>query len=125
MPLSHSDAVMANSRILTEQSGPDDPLLIRAAVRRTHRAEKLKSIALIAPLFLFVLIVFAAPIALLLTQAVDNRVMGTTLIETSKALAQWEGQALPDDQAFDALAHDLSHTPYKLVAEVAKRLNYY
>lgn len=122
---SHFNAAAADPGMPSELSSTDDPALIRAAVRRTHRAERLKSIVLIAPLFFFILIVFAAPIALLLTQAVDNREVGATLANTSRALAEWDGQALPNDQAYDALARDLGSSPYKDIAEVAKRVNYY
>lgn len=97
---------------------------IRQAVRRTHRIEQMKSIALIAPLFLFVAIVFIAPILLLLTQSVDNRMVGATLVSTTQALADWNGPGLPDQQAYDALAHDLKTAPREDVAEIAKRLNY-
>ena len=109
----------------SEAEDKDAAAQIRQAVRRAHKIEQTKSIVLIAPLFLFVAIVFIAPIALLLTQSVDNRIVSATLVSTAKALADWQGPDLPGPHAYDALAQDLQAAPSETVAEVAKLLNYY
>ena len=109
----------------SEAEDKDAAAQIRRAVRRAHKIEQTKSIVLIAPLFLFVAIIFIAPIALLLTQSVDNRIVSATLVSTAKALADWKGPDLPGQHAYDALARDLQAAPSETVAEVAKLLNYY
>lgn len=95
----------------------------RTALRRLRRRAQVKALLLIAPLALFLAIIFIVPIGLLLTRSVDNREVGANLKETSAALASWDGNGLPGDAAFVALARDFKAAPRDAVAEVAKRIN--
>jgi putative spermidine/putrescine transport system permease protein len=100
----------------------------RAAKRRLahlHSIGRWKALALIAPLFLFLLAVFVVPIAILLTRAVDNRQVSAVLPKTAVALAGRQGDDAPTAAAAEALVADLRASPREAVAEVAKRLNYY
>ena len=100
----------------------------RAAKRRLARLQSIgrwKALALIAPLFLFLLAVFLVPIAILLTRAVDNREVSAVLPKTAAALATRQGDDAPTAAAAQALVADLRASPREAVAEVAKRLNYY
>ena len=71
------------------------------------------------------IITFATPVVLLLTRAVYDPSIATTLPRTVAALQGWDGKELPDESVYAALAQD-----FKKVAEdntaafVGKRMNY-
>jgi putative spermidine/putrescine transport system permease protein len=114
--------------LATELAQHTDAAQQRAAKRRLARLHSIgrwKALALIAPLFLFLLAVFLVPIAILLTRAVDNREVSAVLPKTAAALAGRQGDDAPTEAAADALVADLRASPREAVAEVAKRLNYY
>jgi len=96
---------------------------VRRAVRRVERLQLLRSLLLVAPLFLFVFVTFAAPIGLFLFRAVDNRVVPNTLPRTVAELRQWDGAGLPPDSAFAALASDLAETGSARAAVLGRRMN--
>ena len=101
-----------------------DTLLIRRQLRRIRLRSQMIALLLIAPLFLFLMLIFVAPIALLLVRGVDNGEVARILPRTAAALGGWEGAAVPDEPAFAALAADLKAAPREAVAEAARRLNY-
>ena len=106
-------------------AGDDDRPALRANLRRAERRRKLKAYALIAPLFLFLLAFFLGPIGSVLYFSIANPEVSTLLPRVTAALRDWDGQALPDEAAFAALAEDL-RTGYadKTLPKVALRLNY-
>jgi putative spermidine/putrescine transport system permease protein len=108
---------------LAAAASVDDRAALRRELLRLQRASRWKAIALIAPLFVFLLLVFVVPIALLLTRAVDNREVAAVLPQTAIAMRSWQGE--PGTAQAEALVADLRASPREAVAEVAKRLNYY
>ena len=103
----------------------DEQRAAKRRLARLHSIGRWKALALIAPLFLFLLAVFLVPIAILLTRAVDNREVSAVLPKTAAALATRQGDDAPTAAAAQALVADLRASPREAVAEVAKRLNYY
>jgi putative spermidine/putrescine transport system permease protein len=100
---------------------------LKASLNRALRAQKLRALALIAPLLLFVLLTFIAPIVDMLFRSVENQIVRETLPRTVVALQDWEStsEALPDDAVFDALYYDLFlATEYKNHTRLGSRLNY-
>ena len=63
--------------------------------------------ALVAPLLLFLLLVFVVPIGQFLWRAVAEEEVAAVMPRTLAALRGWDGQAVPGDAAFAALAEDL------------------
>jgi putative spermidine/putrescine transport system permease protein len=110
---------------LPQRAAADEQQAAKRRLARLHSIGRWKALALIAPLFLFLLAVFLVPIAILLTRAVDNREVSAVLPKTAAALAGGHGDAAPTAAAADALVADLRASPREAVAEVAKRLNYY
>jgi putative spermidine/putrescine transport system permease protein len=99
------------------------PLKVRLA--RAERSRKLKALALILPLFLFVVITFLIPLGRMAYKSVINEETIGRLEQTNAALAAWDGQDVPDEAAFAALAADLKAAQEKRQAgEIAKRINY-
>ncbi|MFC5694869.1 ABC transporter permease [Pseudomonas sp. GCM10022186] len=98
---------------------------LKAKLRRAERNYKLKSIALIAPLFLFVLVCFAFPIGTMLTRSVDNPEVNTALPDTAVALQTWDGASVPDEALFTTLVSDLRNAKEAgQIGALSKRLNY-
>lgn len=69
----------------------DDRAALRRDLLRLQRESRWKALALIAPLFVFLLLVFVVPIAILLTRAVDNREVAAVLPQTALAMKGWQG----------------------------------
>jgi putative spermidine/putrescine transport system permease protein len=118
-------AASVTTQVAPAQSTAIDSTHVRRQLARSRRTGRLKAIALIAPLLLFLLVIFIAPIALLLTRAVDNRETSAVLRETAVAIDAWQGDGVPGEPVQAALVADLRASPREAVAEVAKRLNYY
>ena len=92
------------------------------AARR--RAARWRTGSLTLPLLAFVGITFIAPLGAMLTRSVYDPTVADTLPRTLAALAEWDGQRLPPDAAFDAAAHELmSARAARTVGQVASRVN--
>ena len=116
---------MSQSAVITPGKAQAQTLDLRAKLRKSERAYKLKSLMLIAPLFLFVLVCFAFPIGTLLTRSVDNPDVNTALPATTEALATWKGKTLPGELAYAALVTDLANAKEKgQIGALSKRLSY-
>lgn len=98
---------------------------LRAKLIKSERSYKFKSLLLIAPLFVFVIVCFAFPIGTLLTRSVDNPDANTALPATVEALSTWKGKTLPNEQAFAALVSDLANAKQNgQIGALSKRLSY-
>lgn len=99
------------------------PLKVRLA--RAERSRKLRALALILPLFLFVVVTFLIPLGRMAFKSVINEETIGRLELTQEALEGWDGTGVPDEAAFAALAADLKTAQEKrLAGEIAKRINY-
>lgn len=102
-----------------------DGVPLDVKLRRAERRRDLRMALLTAPALAFLLIAFAAPIATFLFRAVDNGEVPATLPRTVAALAGWDGDGLPDEAAFRALALELRAADRAELAVLARRLNYH
>jgi putative spermidine/putrescine transport system permease protein len=94
-------------------------------VRRAGLRRRAAAALLVAPLLLFLLIGFAAPIAALLARGVQDSEVPRVLPRVTAALADWDGQGLPGPHAFAALAEDMREARAAgTLAQAATRLNY-
>ena len=112
------------------QSGPmlaADGTPLKKSLARALRAQKIRALALIAPLLIFILVTFIAPIADMLFRSVENQIVSDTLPQTVAALENWDeasGEA-PGEEVFAALAADLKvAVEAKTHTRVGQRLNY-
>jgi putative spermidine/putrescine transport system permease protein len=114
----------AASLVSTDHSEATAPGGLKRQLRRAELRKKAQALALIAPLALFLLVVFAIPIAALLQRAVASPEIPNALPKTGAVLAQWDRKALPPDAAFSALAADLALAREGNAAgELGRRLN--
>ncbi len=109
--------------VLTTQDG----VPLKVSISRALRRQKLRSVLLVAPLFLFILISFVLPIADMLFRSVENPLVPGTLPNTVVALQVWDENSgeMPPEEVFAALAADLKvAVAAKTHTRVGSRLNY-
>ncbi|WP_010141247.1 ABC transporter permease [Oceanicola sp. S124] len=82
---------------------------LKRSLNRALRRQKLRALMLIAPLLLFVLLTFIAPIADMLFRSVENQIVSDTLPETVETLSDWDHttQAPPSETVYEALYFDM------------------
>ncbi|MGJ7458900.1 ABC transporter permease [Halomonas sp. MA07-2] len=98
---------------------------LRAQLRRAERRRKFRAMALVAPLALFLVVVFVVPIGSMLWRSVDNSELESVMPQTAAALRQWDGTGLPDEAAMAALAAELRDSRQGGgLGRIGRRLNY-
>src|SRR5689334_24210060 len=91
--------------------------------RHERRRAARDALLLALPLLLFLVATFITPIGLLLARSVQNSEVPRTLPRLTKAIAQWNGQGIPDEAVFAALGADLSAASQSgALGVVARRL---
>jgi putative spermidine/putrescine transport system permease protein len=114
------ELIMANAESLTALVGPS----LQQRLARAERVNRWKAQALILPLVLFLLLVFLVPIVALLCKSVGNPEVLSGLPRTVTAIASWDGKALPDESAYQALSLDLAQARKEQnLGDLSKRLN--
>lgn len=95
------------------------------SLAQSERAAKLRAFLLVVPLILFLLLVFIAPVATLLSRSVVDTEVGQSLPRTVSALEDWTWSDPLPPHAYSALVDDLraADSPADLSA-AAGRLNY-
>ncbi|MGB7240587.1 MAG: ABC transporter permease [Sulfitobacter sp.] len=104
-----------------------DGTTLKSSLNRALRRQKLRALALIAPLLVFVLLTFIAPIADMLFRSVENQIVSETLPMTTDLLADWDSSAsdIPPEPVFKALYEDIFIAKErKLHTRLGSRLNY-
>jgi putative spermidine/putrescine transport system permease protein len=98
---------------------------LRRQRARAERSRRLGALALVVPLVVFVAFTFLAPIFEMLRRSVEDTELSTTWPNVVTAISGWDGQGLPSDAAFAALATDIrSSYEAGTLAVAARRLNY-
>ncbi|MEM6634925.1 MAG: ABC transporter permease [Pseudomonadota bacterium] len=100
---------------------------LKRSLNRSLRMQKIRALALIAPLLLFVLITFLLPIFDMLFRSVENQIVEDTLPETIAALEDWtaDGDAPPGEAVFTAFYIDIFLAQeQKIHTRLGSRLNY-
>ena len=92
----------------TEKILSSDGIPLEESLKKAERKNKLKAVLLVAPLFLFILIVYIFPIGDMLFRSVDDRMITKMLPNTFKAMEQWDGKDLPEEPVYKGLYDDLS-----------------
>ncbi len=114
----------------TAEHGPvlaADGTPLKRSLQKALRRQKLRALALISPLLIFILVTFVAPIADMLFRSVENDIVADTLPKTVVELANWDstsGEA-PDETIFIALVDDLTiAVENKTHTQLGQRLNF-
>jgi len=114
----------------TTSSGPmlaADGTPLKTSLARALRRQKIRALALIAPLLIFVVVTFIIPIATMLFRSVENQIVSGTLPEATYALQEWDANSTeaPEEAVFQALYFDLFRAAEaKEHTKLGTRLNY-
>lgn len=81
---------------------------IAQGLKSSARRKQARALLFVAPLLAFVVVMFLAPICLLLARSVSVPEVPAALPETTRALAKWDGVDLPPEPAWAALVRDLA-----------------
>ena len=95
-------------------------------LRKAERRGQLRAYALIAPLFIFVLLSFLLPLGTVLFNSFYDPVVPKGLPRTAQALAEWDGprDQIPPEPVYAALAQDLKEAVQgQSHGAIANRLN--
>ncbi len=102
-----------------------DGVPLKVSLRRAVRQSRLKALLLVAPLLLFLIVAFVMPIGEMLWRSVDNPEVSSSLPRTVVALEQWDGESLPGEPVYAALAEDLkAGQKARSLGLLSSRLNY-
>ena len=100
-----------------------DPTL-KQRLKHAERINRWKAQALIAPLVLFLLLVFLVPIVALLYKSVGNPEVVGAMPRTVAAIASWDGRGLPAEPVYKAASEDLAEArKNQTLGDLSKRLN--
>ena len=111
---------MAIAVPLNEVSSPT----LKKRLAHAERINRWKAQALIAPLVIFLLLVFLVPIAALLYKSVGNPEVVGGLPRTVVAVAGWDGKGLPAEPVYKSLSEDLAEArKNQVLGDLSKRLN--
>ena len=115
---------------MTETTGPivaADGRPLKASLNRALRREKMRALMLIAPLLIFVVVAFVAPIVDMLFRSVQDDIASRTLPQTVVALNDWDYDAgtPPEEAVYEALYYDMFFAAEaKKHTALGSRLNY-
>ncbi|VVN68337.1 ABC transporter permease [Pseudomonas fluorescens] len=97
---------------------------LKQRLARAERLNRWKAQALIAPLVLFLLLVFLVPIVALLYKSVANPEVVGGMPRTVAAVAAWDGRGLPAEPVYKAASEDLAEArKNQTLGDLSKRLN--
>jgi putative spermidine/putrescine transport system permease protein len=98
---------------------------LKNRLRKADRTRRLAAFLLVAPLLLYVVITFIVPIGTMLYRAVYDPDIANMVPKTVAALADWDGQSVPDEPVFAAIAADIKAAETtNSVGNIGKRINY-
>ena len=112
----------ANEPLLAADGTP-----LKRSLMRSLRRQKLRAFLLVAPLLVFVLVTFIAPILDMLFRSVENEIVQETVPRVVAELEEWSPaeEELPSDSVFEAMVYDLVEAEaYKIHTRLGTRLNY-
>jgi len=97
---------------------------LRQSLRRVEQRKKWVAITLTLPLLIYLLVTLVVPIGALLTRAVENPEVASTLSRTVAVIASWDRKSPLPDATYAAVAQDLAAIGEQADAgALARRLN--
>ncbi|WP_109483060.1 ABC transporter permease [Paraburkholderia sp. C35] len=109
---------------IAADSTPESTGKLKRELKAAEAKKRAMALLLIAPLAIFLLMIFVVPIGALLTRAVQNPEIATALPHTVAALHDWDRKSPPTDADYAALATDLTAVADgEAMGALARRLN--
>jgi putative spermidine/putrescine transport system permease protein len=110
---------------------PTGPILaadgrpLKESLRKAQRVRRIRALALVLPLLIFVVVTFILPIVDMLFRSVENPVVARNLPITLLALEDWNDTGVPGEAVFASIAKELVEArKNREMGKVASRLNF-
>ena len=101
-----------------------DGIPLEESLKKAEKKNKIKAFLLVAPLLLFLIITYVFPIGDMLFRSVDDRMVTNMLPKTFKAMEEWDGKELPEEEVFAAFYLDYKKlVEEKTFGKLATQLN--
>jgi len=114
------DASPAALETLTTADGKP----LKESIRRSERRARIRALLLVTPLLAFLIITFIVPIVALMARSVYNPEVVEYLPKTAEALRTWDGESVPGEEVFAAMAADMvKGLEDRTIGRVARRVN--
>lgn len=101
-----------------------DGVPLKIKLRRAERMRKVWALALVAPLFVFIIAGFILPIISLLVLSVEDPDLTQGFPRTAEVFNEWDGDGFPSPEAMITFAEELADADRGEFGRAAKRLNY-
>ena len=102
-----------------------DGIPLEVSLKKAERKNKIKAFLLVAPLLFFLIITYVFPIGDMLLRSVDDKMVTQMLPKTFKAMENWDGQELPEEEVFAAFHEDfIKLVEEKREGKLSTQLNY-
>ena len=113
----------SSGRLLAADGTP-----LRDALRKSQKAARRRAFMLVLPLLLFLSLVFFVPILGMISTSVRNPEVRDAFPETAEALQAWDGENVPPEEVFAAIAVDIKREralprQEQTIGTAAQRLN--
>ncbi|NLP60084.1 ABC transporter permease [Paraburkholderia sacchari] len=92
---------------LTSRQQSEHARQLKRSLRSVQFRKESVAVALVAPLALFILVVFVMPVASMISRSIQSPEVVDALPKTTAALRQWDGRSPVPDEAYRALALDV------------------
>ena len=112
---------MSPSELYAPQSSQTNGLM--TMLKASQRRAQWRATLLILPLLLFMVVAFVLPLSLLLFTSIYSPDVRDGLPRTAAALVQWQGEGLPNESAYRAIAEDLSQSENLVLMKAVATLN--
>ena len=113
-----------NTMTIPAEESRESSARLKRELKIADAKKRAMALMLIAPLAIFLFLIFVVPIGALLTRAIENPEVANALPHTGAALAKWDRKAPPSDEAYAALAQDLTAiSDGESMGALARRLN--
>jgi putative spermidine/putrescine transport system permease protein len=97
---------------------------LKVSLARAMFRNKMRAVALVAPLFIFIFLSFIWPIGEMLFRSVDNPELRQGIPDTLALLEEWDRQDLPSEEVFATLAREMvTGSEDRSIGKVSARLN--
>ncbi len=102
-----------------------DGIPLEESLKKAEKKNKIKAFLLVCPLLLFLIITYVFPIGDMLFRSFDDRMVTDMLPKTYKAMEQWDGKDLPEEEVFEAFYLDYKKlVEEKTFGKLATQLNF-
>jgi putative spermidine/putrescine transport system permease protein len=98
---------------------------LAASLHRAERAQRIRSLLLVLPAIVFLLVMFILPILSMLAVAVENPELREVMPKTAAAITAWDGNDFPPPATVATFVEELRQAAADgSIGKVARRLNY-